>query len=389
MKKISLRNQQTKYRERVYRVLQEQHFIVGNKEKKLVRERTSNGRRYFFMVAKRVEGGKVVERFVKVPENNRKKLLLPFERQIEFAKYVKAHKIINTRGVISANCDPKRGIPFAIMETFPVGHSRIGFIEGNKGAELLRAREARRAIDQLKKFHAIPVKSLPPKLKKLLKVYQGDYRSFRRNVFRYLNKKVRPLDAKRGAEPFYRVLERRLRVSDLKGKVAALLDRMHPIIDSKKNKGTFLVHGDVAPNNLYVFDSGDVELLDLEWVGTFKNRAIAMIRDFGNLRARSWINEGFRKALDAELIKAYRLRGQQELGEAIVQLSILRSHIHLSSFFENYKWAKQKDPIQTRRRKSTEGDILQAFGPKNSKRPSPRKIHRWRITGRAGQRSLS
>lgn len=118
----------------------------------------------------------------------------------------------------------------------------------------------------------------------------------------------------------------------------------------------------LPPNNLHVFDSGNVELLDLEWVGVFKNRAIAMVLDFGNLRARSWNNERFRKALDGELYRTYRHQGKKELGEAIIKLSILRSHVLLSGFFENYEPAKQKDPLQKRRRKATESDILQTFG---------------------------
>jgi len=117
----------------------------------------------------------------------------------------------------------------------------------------------------------------------------------------------------------------------------------------------------MAPNNLYVFNSGDIELLDLEWVGTFKNKTIAMILDFGNLRARSWSNEKFRNELDDKLVKTYRAKGQEEIGKAIVQLSILRSHVQLSGFFENYERVKQKDALQTRRRKSTERDIAKAF----------------------------
>src|SRR3989344_5394112 len=274
-------NKLTKYQNRVYKVLAEQTFVIGNAERKIIQKRTTNGRRYFFMVAKRTEGNKTVERFIKVPENNTKKLLLPFQRQIEIAQYIKAHRVVNTRGVVASNYDPKRGIPFVVMETFPTKKSKIGFIEGDKGVELLGVREATQTINQLHKFHSISIQSLPARLKKILKTYPGDYKSFRREIFRHLNKKVKPLDGKGKAELFHK-------------------------------------------------------LLDLEWVGTFKNKAIAMILDFGNLRARSWSNEKFRNALDNVLITTYSKIGQEKIGRAIVQLSILRSHIQLSGFFENY-----------------------------------------------------
>lgn len=72
--------QTDKYQKRVYKVLAEQNFIVGNIERKVIQKRTTNGRRYFFMVAKRIEGNKTIERFIKIPENNTKKLLLPFQQ---------------------------------------------------------------------------------------------------------------------------------------------------------------------------------------------------------------------------------------------------------------------------------------------------------------------
>ncbi len=354
-------NKLTKYQNRVYKVLAEQKFVIGNAERKIVQKRTTNGRRYFFMVAKRVEGNKTVEQFIKVPENNTKKLLLPFQRQIEIAQYIKAHKTINTRGVVASNYDPKRGVPFVVMETFSTNKSKIGFIEGDKGVELLSVREATQTINQLHKFHSIVIQSLPARLKKILKTYPGDYKSFRREIFRYLNKKVKPLDGRGKAEPFHKILERRLGIPEIKDKAKKLMARLEPIIDSKRNRVPSIVHGDMAPNNLYVFNSGDVELLDLEWVGMFKNKAIAMILDFGNLRARSWSNEKFRNALDNVLIATYRKTGQEEIGRAIVQLSILRSHIQLSGFFENYALPKQKDRLQTRRRKQTERDVAKVF----------------------------
>ncbi len=313
------------------------------------------------MVAKRKEGNKTVERFIKIPENDTKKLLTPFQRQIEVVNYIKEKGIMNTRGIVVFNYNPNKGIPFVVMETLPAGHSKIGFIEGNKSVELLGAKEAERTIDQLKKFHSISIKSLQSNLKKILKTYLGDYKSFKQEVFRYLNKKVKALDGKGKSESFYTVLEHRLVINDLKNKTKELLEQLEPIIDAKENRESSIVHGDMAPNNLYVFDSGDVELLDLEWVGTFKNKAIAMILDFGNLRARSWGNKKFREALDSALIKAYCLKGKENLGKVIVKLSILRSLIHLSGFFENYDQAKQKDKIQTRRRNSTEQDLVQIF----------------------------
>lgn len=349
-----------KYRKKVYQVLEEQQFVLDDKDKEVVEKRISNGRRYFFLVAKRKEGELLVERFIKIPENNTKKLLLPFQRQIEFAIYIKNNNVLNTRGVVSYNVDPKKGTPFVIMETLPAGVDKIGFIEGNKGVELLGKEEAQKTVEQLMRFHSIEINSLPGNLKGVLKKYPGDYSSLKRQVLKYMNKKVKPLGGKK-SEYHFKVLERNLGINDLKKKVNNLLAGYKSIIESKENKVYSLVHGDMAPNNLYVFDSHDVELLDLEWVGEFKNKAIAMILDFGNLRARSWKNKNFRIELDNALIEEYAKSGNEELGKIIVKLATLRSCIQLSSFFENYDWKKQELSDEKIRREQTEGDLKFIF----------------------------
>lgn len=186
-----------KYENRVLKVLEEQNFVVGEKEKGIIRERVRNGRRYFFMVVTRLENGNKVERFIKVPENSTKKLLLPFERQIRFAEFLKENKIISTRGVIDSNVDPKKGIPFAIMETFPVSQDKIGFIEDNKGSELLTVREADNTIDAVQKIHDISIDDLPDPLEKILKINKLDFRGLKRQVNMFMNKLVVPLDSKK------------------------------------------------------------------------------------------------------------------------------------------------------------------------------------------------
>ncbi|KND48637.1 MAG: hypothetical protein AB200_02830 [Parcubacteria bacterium C7867-005] len=353
------KTQKDKYRKRVYKVLLDNDFVLGEKEKEIIEKRISNGRRYFFMVCRRKEGSEVVDRFIKIPVNNTKKLLLPFERQIEFAKYVKQNKVISTRGIIESNADPKKGVPFVIMETFPTDHSKIGFIEGNDGAELLGEKEAEATMRELLKIHEIQFGQLPQKLKKILVKKKFDLDNFRKHLIRDLNKKVLPLDAKnKRKEAFYKIIEKRLGITDIKNKINQLFKSSAGYINTKENKGSCLYHGDMAPNNLYVFDSGDVELLDLEWVGVYPNKAIAMVFDFGNLHSRAWKSKTYQRALEKILIEYYQKKGNRKLGEVIVSLSILRSHLHHSSYFENYPWDKQKTKEETTRRNLTEQDVL-------------------------------
>lgn len=86
-----------------------------------------------------------------------------------------------------------------------------------------------------------------------------------------------------------------------------------------------------------------------------------MIIDFGNLRARAWNNKDFREALDTAILGKYKKEGREDVGKVIVALGILRSHMSLAGFFENYPPEKQGREEEKRRRESTEADIVKAW----------------------------
>ncbi len=180
-------------------------------------------------------------------------------------------------------------------------------------------------------------------------------------IMKELNKRVKALDGKGRKEPFFKVVERRLSVEDMKGRINHVFEILGPIIGAKGNQRKTLAHGDVAPNNLYIYDSGEVELLDLEWVEVFENSALAMINDFGNLHSRSWKNKVYRYALEEILLDHYRKQNKEKLGAAILCLGILTKHIHHSRYFENYDWTKQNLKEETERRRVTEQEILRGF----------------------------
>lgn len=120
----------------------------------------------------------------------------------------------------------------------------------------------------------------------------------------------------------------------------------------------YITHGDLAPNNLYVKNDNDIIFIDREWTGISKNKFLAMIYDYGNLRARSWNNEEFRNGLDRSIME--RL-DDKEAAQAVIDLGILRSHALLAGFMENYDKEKQLDSEQKERKESTEKDLLKIF----------------------------
>jgi len=340
----------------------ERHFSIPPEDEALLAEQIREEERYITLVGKHQEGENVVERFLKIPVNDNPKVDEPFRRQIELSRFLKEKGHIRTRGAIEANTDRQTGTPFAIMETFAEGEAKIGFIASYEDMELLTKKEARSCIETLEKLQSIDVKSMPEGLSEILQKFDLDVEGLLKDLIGELDSKVVALDSPgQKEEPYHEILNRRLGIENFKERVAQLLEHWKEVIQKEDGKGQFMVHGDLSPTNLYVYDNGDVEFLDWEWAGVCPNKAISTIIDFGNLRARAWNNRKFREALDKELIETYKKHGQEKLGRAIVSLGILRSHMSLAGFFENYDLKKQRKEEETQRREATETDIVRAW----------------------------
>lgn len=163
--------------------------------------------------------------------------------------------------------------------------------------------------------------------------------------------------------PFWMVLEYRLenttgRSIDFRKNLEQIFSKYRSIMEKYDGETEYITHGDLAPNNLYVKNDNDIIFIDREWTGISKNKFLAMIYDYGNLRARSWNNEEFRNGLDRSIME--RL-DDKEAAQAVIDLGILRSHALLAGFMENYDKEKQLDSEQKERKESTEKDLLKIF----------------------------
>lgn len=347
-----------KFRETVNKLLEKEQFSLTPKAQETMQEQIDGDSRFVCIVGTHTEGDKQVERFLKIP--TQKSAYGPFERQIRVGEFLKRDGQVKTRGVVAHNLDPE-SLPYAIMETFRRDEAKIGFIANPKDMELLTAKEAKSCIETLGLLHHIDSTTVPEDVKKALQHFSGSAEEFFDAILSNLNETVRALDADGREELYYQVLNRRLGVSNFREKVVQLIDVFKDAIKSKEGKKEVLVHGDLSPTNLYVYDNGEVEFLDLEWSGICNNEALAMIIDFGNLRARAWNNRDFREALDTAILEKYKKEGRENVGKAVVALGILRSHMGLAGFFENYPFEKQRNEEEKRRRESTESDIVKAW----------------------------
>ncbi len=343
-------------------LIEKEKFHLTPEERGIILEQVDSGKRFAHVVAEREENGEKIERFLKIPLEEDSAIDIPFQRQILFGKFLKADGRVKTRDIVSDNLNRTSGTPFAIMETFKEGEAKIGFISGPEDMELLTTKEAGSCIKTLETLQGIDVSKFPPELKEVLQDVSDDADVFLKEIMETLEQKVTTFDSRaKKPEAYHEVLNRRLGVSNFKELVVELLEKLSDVIKREDGEDGILFHGDLAPNNLYVYDNGEVEFLDLEWAGVVRNRALATIYDFGNLRARAWNNKEFRESLDKNILEAYKNRGEEELGKAIVSLGILRSHMMLAGFFENYPLEKQRREEELRRKELTEADIPKAW----------------------------
>lgn len=290
----------------------------------------------------------------------------PFRREVGMGKFLKDQGF-ETPGVLEGNANLAEGTRYAIMGS-PEG---AWFPSGFQDIERLTPVDAEASLDTLETMHEIEPGKIPAEARAFLQDRGGDYEGYSDDVMNILNEEgivsedtlpADVLDRERGnATTFYEVMNRRFGIHDFKERVKKLLDYLKNTIETQRGENGFLVHGDLAPNNLYRTDKGRVGFHDLEWMGVCDNRALATVFDVGNLRARAWNNQKFRDALDASIIRRHSEKNQEEVGRAIVALSILRSHLALAGFFENYDISKQRKAEERERREATEADLLEAW----------------------------
>ncbi|OGY25958.1 MAG: hypothetical protein A2Z24_02465 [Candidatus Woykebacteria bacterium RBG_16_44_10] len=360
-----------KFADRITTLLEEKKFFFDRDE--FDKQIADESRRYLTLRGMMMPDEKdrlPYDRFFKAPmpqkdSEKQKAVNLAFRRQTLAHYYLDMHTNLPLAEVWEFNTDSENGQMYAIMAAYQEG-SGIGFLSKSEDARKLDERHAQLAVKAIREL-AHQEKEIKPELAEVLEKrppYQ-DYEGFLRNVTDILDKQVNGAGEfySEDKKPLHQILGERTGIVDFRGKTLQLVRQLQPVIE-KAQEGIHLVHGDLAPNNLFLGDgikAAPLMFLDFEWAGISGNQILAEVYDFGNLRARAWNNEAFRNALDTEMIDSYKVEDREETGRAIVALGILRSHMSLAGFFENYPPEKSSQPVQAERREVTEKDIGRAW----------------------------
>lgn len=89
-------------------------------------------------------------------------------------------------------------------------------------------------------------------------------------------------------------------------------------LPERRGKGGIIVHGDLAPNNVFFTKDGSrVVLLDWEWAGYNPNFTLGRAFDFANFYLRCWRNPSFQRSLKAAYLRE-KGADNQELALGII-----------------------------------------------------------------------
>ena len=302
---------------------------------------------------------------------------LAFKRQVAVQAFLDEKTSFPVTELLSGNVEEANGEQWALYNWYQKGEKgAVGFLHSQEEMKALTGEHASLAVKAIRALQNHQG-DLPADVQAILVSLAPfqNFAGFQQDIAHILSRSVNGVGDyyTEDKKPFNEVIGQRLGTRDFASQADQTIEKTRPIVESVQNRGVHIIHGDFAPNNLFLGDgvtSDKLIALDFEWSGVSQNEILAAVYDFGNLRARAWNNEAFRAGLDAAMIESYAAEGREEVGRTIVALGILRSHLNLAGFFENYVPEKSNLPEQTQRREETEKDIAKAWGVLKMEKPA-------------------
>jgi hypothetical protein len=343
-------------KDRIRRILIQENFSFTDLDVENLIKGNQKGVRYGNGVFLRQEGNVGIRRFLKIVLDGRRETYKLFSRQVKIASSI--HKDVQykspTIAVIKESLHPP--VPYAIFETREDGDG-YGFMHDRPSFyEEFDAQEVRRLVDVMYSFHLSGFHASVDTLRSAHSM-PSSLCHYKREFKGFLEKKI---------------VHKKADGTMLEGKVAdivasyagkevrkAILRTLEEnwsfVLASRAKDGMYLVHADMQIDNVYKHKDGAFELLDFEWVGKSDNPVIAIIYDYGNLRARAWSSPGFQAMLDTAMYDAGKERyGDLDMMKAALQLGLLRSSLLMTRYHLDFANTVKKD-------KRTEEDYFNMF----------------------------
>lgn len=328
-------------------VLKKEGFSYTNDDIENLLKGNQKGVRYGNAVLSRNEGGTNYFRFFKVILDGKWRTYQLFRRQVRITEALHKDKRFTspTMSVLRFSFTPP--LPYAIFETREDGPG-YGFMHDRpESYDNFAEQDMRRLVEVLYTFHLSGLETELGTLK-LTRHISSDLRTYMKEFNKLFDTKITH-KTKEGREVTQKVEQLLITYtgkSDIRSKIMRIFENNFNNIEKSKIKnGLYLVHADMQIDNIYRHPNGDFEFLDFEWVGRTDSPVVAIMYDYGNLRARAWSSLTFQKMLDKMMLDVGQkfYPNETEMIKAGLVLGTLRSSLMMSRYHLDYINTVKKD----------------------------------------------
>ncbi|MDQ5948882.1 MAG: hypothetical protein QG589_7 [Patescibacteria group bacterium] len=334
-------------------ILKKENFEYTREDVDKLLKGNQKGVRYGNAVLTRNENGQQVKRFFKVMLDGTWKTFKPFQRQVEISAALDADEKYTspTVNVIKKNLRPP--VPYAIFETRENGDG-FGFMDDKPVSyESFTDSQMDNLVTTIYNFHLSgrdidkKIWQYTENISDKINFYEKELKKLLYTVI--IHKNTNGEIIKNKVED---ILEQYLGIKNISQKIIKIFNDNFKHIQHLPD--TYLVHADMQIDNLYKHPNDTIELLDFEWVGKTNSPSIAIMYDYGNLRARAWSSPNFQAMLDSKMLEIGKQNYNEDVVKTGLRLGLLRYSLMMSRFHLDFKNTVKKD-------KRTEEDYFAMF----------------------------
>ncbi len=328
----------------IERILERESFIFDKEDVQDLLLGNTKGVRYGVKTLPRRESGEVVDRFVKIVIDGKWETYTLFKRQVFVSRALAAHAAKDDLFVSVAHASTSLPIAYAVFGTLPEGRG-YGFMHDKKEYyDALSQDDVNNLVRKIFQFHSLGQDIVSLKDMRRIPHEKAFYCKENADLLaeKVVSKDVRGVLKECTVEDFFAKV---YRVSNFLQESHKFLEDLFVEASQYVERGPVMTHADLAIDNIYMSESKDFSLIDFEWVGITHNPLIAIMYDYGNLRARAWSSPDFQTRLDKAFVSVGADVSEIPVDGIRVgmKLGLLRSTILMARYHIDYKHTTEND----------------------------------------------
>ncbi len=317
-------------------ILKKEKFTYTKNDIVTLLKGNQKGTRYGNIILERSEDGQMVKRFLKVVLDGTWRTFTLFERQVKISEMLHRDPTYTAPTLNILHSHLSHPVAYAIFETRESGND-FGFMDDKKESyEQFTTKEIENLVEALFSFHHIG-EHVDPTIWKYTRALDFSKEYYVKKIHNLFATRI--THKKENGDMVFDTVENIIKTytnikDPLKQTLSVFTENWK---ESDRNK-TYLVHGDMSLDNTYKHPNGKIELLDFEWVSHTKNPLIALMYDYGNVRARAWSSPSFQSALDSHMLNIGEkytdettLQRGMTLGKLYYSLTMCRFHLDFTN----------------------------------------------------------